>query len=86
MKILICTVESGDWTAVYVDGKEAEQGHSVPLDHFLRNELVVKAFKEAGIEFDYRTREYTDEAVEDMGANFPGTVEELPEEEITNAT
>ena len=86
MKILICTAESGDWTAVYVNGKEAEQGHKVPLDHFLHNELVVQAFKESGIEFDYRTREYADDAVEDMGASFPATVEELPEEGITHST
>lgn len=36
MKATIVSTKSGDWEALYIDGKLAEQGHSVPLYAALR--------------------------------------------------
>lgn len=36
MNVTIVSSKEGDWTALYIDGQLAEQGHSIPLFRALR--------------------------------------------------
>ncbi len=79
-----CTVESGDWEALYVDGTLLEQGHSVPVWMVFESplfqaalSLAVKAGWEA-FTWAYEKHEYSDDQVEEMGASFPATFKEIP--------
>ena len=83
MKILIAGCESGDWECVYVNGREAEQGHTVPLDHLLRSEWFIAQLRaelsEGKHTFEYAEgKVYTDEQMDDMGNHFPELEQDLP--------
>lgn len=71
-----------DWCAVYVNGVEAEQGHSVPLDHFLRSEQFQQELMkiECVGEFIYVNREFSDDEMDELGNHFPEKLSELPTE------
>lgn len=72
-----CAVESGDWEAIYVDGKLVEQGHSIPVWMLLESPLFVAGVVNCGGVFVYDRVTFSDAVVEEKGCSFPETVEEL---------
>ncbi len=75
MRVTYVTVESGDWAALYIDGKLAdgvEQNHSLDVDSAIY--AVVKA---CGGEYEHF--EVTDEWSETQGL-MPETADEIPAE------
>ena len=75
--LIMVSTASGDWHALYVDGKEHTQGHDIYTDTWIEM-IYIYRHKE----FVFKKYEVTDEYA-DMYGELPELFEEIPKEHLS---
>ena len=87
MKITVITCESGDWEALYINGKfTGKEGHGLEIDDVIYslNDLLKQGKQLGNGPYEHTRPEITDDAMGELCWNFPENIEDIPKEAYTN--